>query len=141
MAQSNGTVQDQRPSVLAGTISTLVIATLFVSARMLTRLWIVKRPGLDDGWILFAWVRDLRNCLGFLFSAFHQADSLYSIDSGIWTIILNLLRDFQGPRVTFDGHTGGMAATARSLYIRIYCSIRMPDPSCCNLYNAPLISY
>lgn len=53
MAQLNSS---HRPSVLGGTISSLVIASLFVAARIFTRLKIVKRFGWDDGWIILAWV-------------------------------------------------------------------------------------
>ncbi|KAL2823211.1 hypothetical protein BDW59DRAFT_180784 [Aspergillus cavernicola] len=56
MARLNASASDQRPSVLAGTISTLIIATLFVAARMFTRLKLIKRLSWDDGLIFLAWV-------------------------------------------------------------------------------------
>jgi hypothetical protein len=56
MAQSNASTRNHRASVLEGTVSSLVIASLFVAARMFTRLKIVKRFGWDDGWIFLAWV-------------------------------------------------------------------------------------
>lgn len=59
MAQSN-TSRNHRASVLGGTVSSLVIASLFVAARMFTRLKIVKRFGWDDSWILLAWVGQTR---------------------------------------------------------------------------------
>lgn len=41
---------------LAVTISMLLIATVFVFSRFVTRMWIVRKVHLDDWFILAAWV-------------------------------------------------------------------------------------
>ena len=49
-------VDDRGPVTLAVTITMLVLATLFVSFRFVTRIWIVRKLYLDDRFILVAWV-------------------------------------------------------------------------------------
>lgn len=46
---------DRGPAVLSVTVSTLCLATLFVVARMISRIGIVKHTTWDDYTILAAW--------------------------------------------------------------------------------------
>ena len=46
---------DRGPTVLSVTVATLCIATVFVMARMISRLGIVKQTTWDDYTILIAW--------------------------------------------------------------------------------------
>ena len=50
-------VQSRAPATLAVTIVTLVVCTVFVFFRLLTRTWIVRKIQVDDWFILAAWVR------------------------------------------------------------------------------------
>jgi len=47
------------PAVLIVTIILLVLATLFVALRMVSRIGIVKRVTVDDYFMLLAWVGQL----------------------------------------------------------------------------------
>lgn len=47
---------DRGPAVLAVTTTTLILGSLFVLARMVCRLGIVRRFGWDDYFIAFAWL-------------------------------------------------------------------------------------
>lgn len=44
------------PAVLVVTAIMLVLATIFVTLRMISRAWIVRRVTLDDYFIVLAWV-------------------------------------------------------------------------------------
>ena len=47
---------DRGPTVLSATVTTLCIATVFVGARIVSRLGIVKHTTWDDYTIILAWV-------------------------------------------------------------------------------------
>jgi hypothetical protein len=49
-------VPDRRQSVLVVTVTTLVIATIFITARLVSRLVIVRKITWDDYFIVFGWV-------------------------------------------------------------------------------------
>lgn len=51
-----GPVPDRGPSVFAVTISTLVVGTVFLIARIICRTTIVRRVSWDDYFIILAWV-------------------------------------------------------------------------------------
>lgn len=53
---SGGSVPDRGPAVFAVTLSTLVVASVFVGARLLCRQFIVKNISWDDRMMLLAWV-------------------------------------------------------------------------------------
>lgn len=48
-------VESRAPVTLAVTLTMLVLATIFVFFRFLTRIWIVRKVYLDDWFILAAW--------------------------------------------------------------------------------------
>jgi hypothetical protein len=50
-------VPDRRESVLVGSSTTLAIATVFIVARLVSRVIIVRRTSWDDYFIIVAWVR------------------------------------------------------------------------------------
>lgn len=50
-------VQSRQSSVLAVTIAVLVISSVFVFFRFVSKIIIVRRARLDDYLILVAWVR------------------------------------------------------------------------------------
>ncbi|ETR99000.1 fucose permease [Trichoderma reesei RUT C-30] len=54
--EPGGPVANRGPAVLAVTIATLVLASVFVFARMISRYFIVKRFTWDDRTILLAWL-------------------------------------------------------------------------------------
>jgi hypothetical protein len=51
-----GHVPDRRQSVLVGSTTTLAIATIFIAARLVSRVIIVRRTSWDDYTIILAWV-------------------------------------------------------------------------------------
>lgn len=51
-----GSFPDRGPAVFAVTVSTLVIGTVFFLARMISRIWIVKRVTCDDYIMIVAWI-------------------------------------------------------------------------------------
>jgi hypothetical protein len=55
-ADLGGHVPDRHQSVLVVTVTTLVIATIFVAARLVSRLLIVRKITWDDYFIVFGWV-------------------------------------------------------------------------------------
>jgi hypothetical protein len=46
---------------LVGSTTTLGIATIFIAARLVSRVIIVRRTAWDDYFIIFAWVCALRD--------------------------------------------------------------------------------
>lgn len=54
--EPGGSIANRGPAVLAVTIATLVLASVFVFARMISRYFIVKRFTWDDRTILLAWL-------------------------------------------------------------------------------------
>lgn len=56
MDPTAGDCPDRGPAVFAVTTVTLVMATLFVVARMVTRLCIVRRWAIDDFVMTLAWL-------------------------------------------------------------------------------------
>lgn len=51
-----GNFEDRGPSVFAVTTATLVLASVFVTARLYTRLAIVRQVTCDDWFIILAWL-------------------------------------------------------------------------------------
>jgi hypothetical protein len=49
-------IPDRRQSVLVVTSATLGIATIFIAARLVSRLVIVRKVTWDDYFIVFGWV-------------------------------------------------------------------------------------
>ncbi|KAK0635839.1 major facilitator superfamily domain-containing protein [Bombardia bombarda] len=66
-AQLVGDFPDRGPAVFAVATATLIIATVFVAARMVSRLGIVRRIGWDDYTIVLAWLIALFLCLAINF--------------------------------------------------------------------------
>lgn len=54
--EPGGSIANRGPAVLAVTTATLVLASVFVFARMISRYFIVKRFTWDDRIILLAWL-------------------------------------------------------------------------------------
>ncbi|KAK2609377.1 hypothetical protein QQS21_002158 [Conoideocrella luteorostrata] len=55
-AEDNGPVPDRGPAVFAVTTATLVLASIFVGARMVCRYSIVRRVSWDDRIMILAWL-------------------------------------------------------------------------------------
>jgi hypothetical protein len=55
-ADLGSNVPDRRQSVLVRTTTTLVIATIFTTARLISRLVIVRKITWDNYFIVFGWV-------------------------------------------------------------------------------------
>lgn len=53
---TTGHVPDRGPAVFAVTTATLVLATVFVAARMICRYFIVRNVTWDDKVIMLAWL-------------------------------------------------------------------------------------
>ncbi|KAH8820782.1 MFS transporter-like protein [Xylogone sp. PMI_703] len=51
-----GDFDTRGPTVLAVTVATIVLASVFVIARLISRFCIVKRHSWDDNWMIVAWV-------------------------------------------------------------------------------------
>jgi hypothetical protein len=51
-----GYIADRGPSVFAVTVATLALGTIFVAARIYTRLAIVRQFTWDDWFIILAWL-------------------------------------------------------------------------------------
>jgi hypothetical protein len=56
LADVGSHIPDRRQPVLVGTTATLGIATIFIAARLVSRVIIVRRTAWDDYFIIFAWV-------------------------------------------------------------------------------------
>ena len=56
LADAGSNMPDRRHSVLVGTTTTLAIATIFVAARLVSRIAIVRRTSWDDYFIIIGWV-------------------------------------------------------------------------------------
>jgi hypothetical protein len=56
VAELGSNIPDRRQSVLVVTSTTLVIATVFITARLVSRLAIVRKITWDDYFIVFGWV-------------------------------------------------------------------------------------
>jgi hypothetical protein len=54
-ADTDGPVPNRGPAVFAVTIATLVLASVFVGARMICRYFIVKKLSWDDKVMALAW--------------------------------------------------------------------------------------
>ena len=52
----NSGIPDRGPTVFAVTTATLALATLFVAARLVSRVGIMRRAGFDDYSLVFAWL-------------------------------------------------------------------------------------
>lgn len=59
----NQDVPDRGPAVFIVTIVTICLSTLFVAARMVSRIGIVRRVGWDDYIIVLAWFISMFLCL------------------------------------------------------------------------------
>lgn len=55
-APSTGLVPDRGPAVFAVTVSTLIVGTFFLVARVLCRVFIVRKVGWDDYFVGLAWL-------------------------------------------------------------------------------------
>ena len=55
-------VESRQSTVLAVTIIFLVLSSVFVFLRFLSKTFVVRRVGPDDYWILAAWVEDGSRC-------------------------------------------------------------------------------
>lgn len=53
---ANGHIPDRGPQVFGGTLATLIIATVFVAARLVCRYFIVRNLSWDDKVMMFAWL-------------------------------------------------------------------------------------
>lgn len=53
--KNNGFVS-RGPVVLGVTAAMLVTSTVFVAFRMISRFWVVRKPGWDDYTMILAWV-------------------------------------------------------------------------------------
>ena len=51
-------VQDRGPAVLAVTCLVIILSTLFVVLRLVSRIAIVRQVNSDDYWMVTAWVSD-----------------------------------------------------------------------------------
>jgi hypothetical protein len=56
MSTENARFEDRGPAVFAVTTATLVLATTFVVARLISRKFIVRNITLDDQIIVIAWI-------------------------------------------------------------------------------------
>lgn len=57
MDDAQRVAQNRGPTVLAVTAAMIVLATIFVFFRLVSRIGIVKKVTWDDYFILLAWVR------------------------------------------------------------------------------------
>jgi hypothetical protein len=57
MADSTSNPHSRGPAVLIVTVVFMILATIFVFLRMVSRIGIVKRVTLDDYFMMLAWVR------------------------------------------------------------------------------------
>lgn len=62
-ADLGSNIPDRRQSVLVVTTTTLVVATIFITARLVSRLVIVRKITWDDYFIVFGWVSFIFACL------------------------------------------------------------------------------
>ena len=58
MANPVAESQNRGPTVLTVTIVMLVLSTVFVTLRLISRIGVVKRVSVDDYAIIIAWVSD-----------------------------------------------------------------------------------
>ena len=56
LADVGSHISDRRQPVLVGTTATLGIATIFIAARLVSRVIIVRKTAWDDYFIIIAWV-------------------------------------------------------------------------------------
>lgn len=54
--ESPNDVENRGPVVLAVTAATLSICSVFVACRLMSRFWVVRKPGWDDYTIALAWI-------------------------------------------------------------------------------------
>lgn len=59
MADTPISPHSRGPAVLIVTVIMMVLATIFVVLRMISRIGIVKRVTLDDYFMMLAWVRKI----------------------------------------------------------------------------------
>jgi hypothetical protein len=57
MADTHTNPYSRGPAVLIVTVIMMVLATIFVLLRMVSRIGIVKKVTLDDYFMILAWVR------------------------------------------------------------------------------------
>lgn len=60
-------MDDRRPEVLVVSIIFFVLATVFVALRFVSRIFVVRRVGVHDSFMLLAWLIDF----GFSFALFY----------------------------------------------------------------------
>lgn len=59
MAEHAEHTQNRGPAVLAVTTTLLVVSTVFVVLRLVSRAGVVRKVSRDDYFIILAWVRSL----------------------------------------------------------------------------------
>ena len=64
MVEPAGTIDDRGPAVLAVTTALLVLSTIFIVLRLISRIGIVKKVSTDDYFVVLAWVspNSVANC-------------------------------------------------------------------------------
>ena len=62
---------DRGPAVFAVTTATLSLSTLFVTARMVSRIGIVRNVSWDDAMIIVAWLFSLSLCVAIDYGTHH----------------------------------------------------------------------
>lgn len=56
MVETADTIDDRGPAVLAVTTALLVLSTIFIILRLISRIGVVKKVSTDDYFIVLAWV-------------------------------------------------------------------------------------
>jgi hypothetical protein len=110
---------NRRGTVLAGTVAVTTIGAVFVFARIVTRLMMLRSFGWDDGLLLLAWVCYRKFLPRWPFTHSHH------IDPGPWLILLHLLWDLQRNWITFGDDTTRMGARSTTVDLRMFCSLCM----------------
>lgn len=60
MVESVSSTDNRGPAVLAVTIALLVLSTIFIVLRLISRIGFVKKISKDDYFIMLAWVCQIR---------------------------------------------------------------------------------
>ena len=96
---SSGDLPNRGPTVLAVTTATLVFASLFFLARITCRVFIVRKVGWDDWFMVLAWVGSY-NAPSYCSFGFENAlaNSIITTVSCLCVIFLSRLWCYQGTR-------------------------------------------
>jgi hypothetical protein len=79
-------IPDRGPQVFAGTLVTLILATVFVTARIICRHFIVRNVSWDDRVIVLAWV----------FAFFLSFTIMFGANHGLGRFDVNIQADERG---------------------------------------------